>query len=274
VFRNSVFRGNEDGTIESHALGKEASDGGTDTQVWESLKTGGTGILRPQPHNNTGSQTRPVRFVHCDFSKIVFEELGGKNKSTATGGVYDFVQCGLSVSDFDLKGASNATVIRVQDGNAAYQLTGAGVKTTIPTFHQVNPPLPPPTPPTGQPPTTTTTTAAPPTTAPTTTAPPTTTPTTTAPPTTTTVAPPTTTTVAPPTTTASPTTTTRPRDRRRDRTTTTRRPRGGGGLIAETSNEAFQEASFDGSATLAAPASGLAAPADGRYFCGIFATIA
>ncbi len=243
VWRNLTLVGNNT-SIDSHALGRAASDGSTDTQHWSNVKTGGKGTLVPLPHNNTGDQSAPVRFTHCDFAKVQFDEIGtnGKTKSTAYAGMYDFVECGLTQSDFNLTGASNDTVIRVQDGTSAYQLTGSGKKTTIATFAAVNPPLPPAPPPRRIPaPGQTGPTTIPPTTAPTTTAPPTTTPTTTLPtsttwPTTTvvptTTLPPTTTTVAP-TTTVPPTSTTRPRDRDRS-TTTTRPPRGGGSGRSET----------------------------------------
>ncbi len=142
VYRSLVLEGNERGAIQSHAMGAAGSDGTTDTQTWTGIDTGGTGVLTPRS-KNPGARATPIRFVHCDFAKVEFNEFNdGNTKRNADGGEYDFVECGLKPGDFTLTKAAAATVIRVQDGNSAYRLTGTGTRTTIPTFHRVNPPRP------------------------------------------------------------------------------------------------------------------------------------
>jgi hypothetical protein len=163
------------GAIQSHALGKQSltidGPGATDTQEWYNTETGGARLV-VYSHNTPG---KPIRFVYCDFSEVAFFE------GTLNPGGIDFIDCGLDIDEFDRSGIHSGTVIRVQDGNVAYQFVGNGPVQTIDPFYDS------PTPPV----TTTTTTTPPPTT-------------------TTTLAPTTTTTTVPPTTT----TTTRPRCRR------------------------------------------------------------
>lgn len=144
IYQNLMLLDNERGAIDSHAQGVPSRDGKTDTQRWENVKTGGRGVLVIQGHVELAGVPPPVRFTHCDFPLVVFNELGKDDKSTADPGYYDFVECGLKVGDFDLTGAANKTVIRVQDGASAYRLTGDGTVTSIPPFFTVNPPLPPP----------------------------------------------------------------------------------------------------------------------------------
>jgi hypothetical protein len=137
TYRNLTLLDNGDADIHSHALGKPASDGSTDTQVWWGVTTNG-GTLKPFVHLPKGD-VWPVRFLYCEFGLIDFEEGSGN-----VPGLYDFIECGLDVGDFDLSNADPNTVIRVQDGGTAYQLTGSGVKTSIAPFFAN--PTPPPAP--------------------------------------------------------------------------------------------------------------------------------
>ncbi|MFV2001182.1 MAG: hypothetical protein ACC654_12535, partial [Acidimicrobiia bacterium] len=127
------------GAIQSHALGKKSSTvtgpGATDTQVWNGVKTGGAKLLILE--HNTPLQEN-VRFLFCDFAEIVFDERNSDD------GGYDFIECGLDVADFDRTGINAGTVIRVQDGNSAYQLVGNGPKQTIALFFDNPQPPPPP----------------------------------------------------------------------------------------------------------------------------------
>jgi hypothetical protein len=131
------------GAIESHALSKPSfttsGPGATDAQEWNGITTGGAN-LNVMSHSTPGEA---VRFLYCDFSEVVFLEGSGGQP-----GAYDFIECGLEAADFDRGLIHPGTVIRVQDGTTAYQLTGKGPRTTIGVFHD-NP----------QPPTTTTTVA-------------------------------------------------------------------------------------------------------------------
>jgi len=145
VYTNLTLLGNGGGAIHSHALGKPAADGTTDTQEWSGVTTNGA-TLTAFVHLTKGIGL-PVRFLYCDFGEVVFDEGTG-----GVAGLYDFIECGLDESDFDLGNANPGTIIRVQDGTTAYQLTASGSKTTIATFYDnptpppppVTPPLPPP----------------------------------------------------------------------------------------------------------------------------------
>ena len=145
VWQNVVLRGNGV-SVMSHALGKQGNAPTfTDTQRWESIDSAG-GTLSVLPHNPTPSST-PVRFVDCDFELVTFSE--GSNG----GGMYDFVDCGLDVSNLDLSGALADTVIRIQNDGVAIQVMGNGAVTNIaPFFVGGNPAPPPPPPPTPPPP--------------------------------------------------------------------------------------------------------------------------
>ena len=128
-----------DAAIMSHALGKRSwttnGPGATDTQEWNGVTTGGATLLVLN-HNTPLDEN--VRFLFCDFGEVVF------NEGSPNGGGYDFIECGLDVSDFDRAGIHPDTVIRVQDGNSAYQLVGNGPETTISTFYDNPTPAPPP----------------------------------------------------------------------------------------------------------------------------------
>ena len=69
----------------------ERGDTGTDTQIWSKIKTkGGTLFIDEHARN----AERPVRFVDCDFGRVVVNDSGGSNPS-----MYDFISCGLEPSD-------------------------------------------------------------------------------------------------------------------------------------------------------------------------------
>ena len=127
-----------DAAIHSHALGKhsftDTGQGATDTQEWSNVETGGARLLILN-HNTPKEQS--VRFLFCDFSEIQLME-GGNNA-----GGYDFIECGLTMNDFDRSGIHPGTIIRVQDGNSAFQFTGNGAQQSIAPFYD-NPQLPPP----------------------------------------------------------------------------------------------------------------------------------
>lgn len=168
------------GAIQSHALGKQSLTidgfGATDTQEWYNTETGGARLV-VYSHHTPG---KPIRFVYCDFSEVSFFE------GTLNPGGIDFIECGLDIDDFDRSGIHSGTVIRVQDGNTAYQFTGNGpVQTIEPFYDGAVPPATTTTVPVTTTTITTTTTTLPPTTT-TTMRPPPTTTTTTVPPTTTT----------------------------------------------------------------------------------------
>jgi hypothetical protein len=109
--------------------------GATDTQEWSGVDTGGARLLI-LGHNTP--LERNVRFLFCDFSEVGFLEAGSQ------AGGYDFIECGLDFGDFDRSDIHPGTVIRVQDGNNAYQFTGNGPQQSIAPFY--NDPQPPPPP--------------------------------------------------------------------------------------------------------------------------------
>ncbi len=135
VYKNLTLLENDIDVIHSHALGKAAADGSTDTQKWSAVTTGGD-TLHVFPHILDGNE---VEFSFCDFGQVVFDE-----GSNAAGGRYSFVECGLTMADFDRSNIHPDTVIRVQDGNTAYQFVGTGAQTAIPVFESNPTPPPPP----------------------------------------------------------------------------------------------------------------------------------
>ncbi len=131
VYKNLTLLAN--GTaVHSHAMG-EPGDGGVDTQIWSNIKTrGGTLVI----DEHARDAERPVRFLVCDFGEVQVDDSGGAEPSE-----YDFINCGLEPSDFDLSGARSDSVFRVQRSNgSAYRLMGNGSVTSIGRFY--NGPLP------------------------------------------------------------------------------------------------------------------------------------
>ncbi len=142
VWQNVTFRGNGVAII-SHALGKDTDEPtDTDTQRWEAIDSDG-GTLWVVGHNPNGG-SKPVRFLECDFDLVLFEE------GNDGGGLYDFIDCDLDVSDLDLTEALPDTIIRIQDNGSAIQVLGTGEVTDIPVFY-TGPAPPPPPPPTTPP---------------------------------------------------------------------------------------------------------------------------
>ncbi len=132
AYRNSyVYRGltlldndqrrGGDVAIESHAVGRPASDGGTDMQLWEAVTTG-EAVLRTAGHAQ--DPEAPVRFVDCDFSEVILSEGEGHPS------IYEFVDCALTREDFTIEYMHQDSVVRVQDGTAAWRLSPDGAVTT------------------------------------------------------------------------------------------------------------------------------------------------
>ena len=134
LWQNVKVRGNGV-PITSIAMGHDSDAGWT--QVWKSIDTNGRLFIGSHISNDT---SHPVRWMFCDFTKVVFEEGGLK------GGV-DFVNCGLKFADFNRKDIHPKTVVRVQNGDYAYKFTGNGPKKVIDKFWDgsVVPPPPAPT---------------------------------------------------------------------------------------------------------------------------------
>lgn len=127
VYKNLTLLGNGR-PITSHALGKPGDTNNTDTQIWANIKTKG-GTLIIEEHSRPGHV--PVRFVGCDFGRIEVGDGGGPYPS-----MYDFINCGLEPSKFNLSGARSDSVFRVQRSNGtAYRLMGNGSVTTISKFY-------------------------------------------------------------------------------------------------------------------------------------------
>lgn len=99
--------------IESHAIGRPSSDGGTDAQVWDGIDSGGA-VLRTAGHAQ--DPTAPVRFVDCDFSSIIIGEGPGHPS------IYEFIDCGLGPADVEIEFMHPDSIIRFQNGTEAVEM--------------------------------------------------------------------------------------------------------------------------------------------------------
>ncbi len=142
LYKNLELRGNGGPVVLSLALGKSSkttdpSKGATDTQIWWGVNAP-DGWLIPANHKPDPGDTRPVRFLRCNFAGVRFEEANYP-------GVYDFVDCGFTMARFDRAKIHPQTVVRVQNGSTAFTFTGNGTSRSIPAFYSGTTQLPPPT---------------------------------------------------------------------------------------------------------------------------------
>lgn len=114
---NGLRRGG-DIAVQANAVGRPASDGGTERQEWNRIVTDGATIVLGR---HAVTPDAPVRFVACDFSVVIVEE-GPNNYST-----WEFVDCGLDPEDIVVRNLNDQSVLRVQNGNQAWQLTTDGI---------------------------------------------------------------------------------------------------------------------------------------------------
>jgi hypothetical protein len=113
-------------SVISHALGEENPD--QDAQTWTSITTGGGELIIDEHQTEPEA---PVRFVGCDFSRVVVTDADGEAPS-----LYEFVDCDLAAEDFDLEEAREDSVFRVQnEDGTAFELTGDGTVTEIEPFY-------------------------------------------------------------------------------------------------------------------------------------------
>ncbi len=112
--------------VEAHAVGRPAADGGTDTQVWQGITTGGA-ALRTAKHAQ--DPLAPVRFIDCDFSTIIVGEGPGHPS------LFEFIDCGLGPEDVEIVFMHPDSVLRFQNGDEAVELDGSGAITPIPPFY-------------------------------------------------------------------------------------------------------------------------------------------
>lgn len=122
VYRDIVLRGNDqrsgsDIAVQSHAVGRPSGDGGTDLQLWENVDTGGSIVLLTK---HALDPMAPVRFQDCDFSGVVVDE-GERNYS-----IWEFVDCGIQPEDVTIRYMNPRSILRSQDGAAAWELTVEG----------------------------------------------------------------------------------------------------------------------------------------------------
>ncbi len=117
LFDNGLREGG-DIAVQANAVGRPASDGGTDRQEWDHVVTNGATIVLGR---HAVTPDAPVRFVDCDFSSVVVEE-GPNNYST-----WEFVDCSLQPEDIEVRNLNARSVLRVQNGTEAWQLTTDGV---------------------------------------------------------------------------------------------------------------------------------------------------
>jgi len=104
--------------VQANAVGRPARDGGTDLQQWEGIVTDGATIVLGR---HAVTPDAPVRFVDCDFAEVIVEE-GPENYST-----WEFVDCGIEPDEVVVRNLNARSVLRVQDGAEAWQLTTEGV---------------------------------------------------------------------------------------------------------------------------------------------------
>ena len=99
--------------VVSRAVGRPSSDGSTAMQLWDGVTTGGA-VLRTSRHAQ--DPEAPVGFIDCDFSEVVVSEGPGHHS------LYEFVECGLSPSDIIIEFMHPNSILRFQDGEAAWEL--------------------------------------------------------------------------------------------------------------------------------------------------------
>ncbi len=111
--------------VESHAVGRPADDGSTAMQLWDGVHTDG-GVLRTFPQAQDAEA--PVRFVDCDFSRVILGEGEGHSS------VYEFVGCGLTPDMVTVEYMNPRSQFRVQDGTEAWELLPDGSVVEIEPF--------------------------------------------------------------------------------------------------------------------------------------------
>jgi hypothetical protein len=124
LLANDLRRGG-DVAVESHAVGRPASDGSTSLQLWEGVVTDGA-VLRTA--GNAQDPEAPVRFVDCDFSEVILADGTGHPSD------YEFVDCGLEPDDVTVERMHPESVFRIQNGTEAWELTPDGQVLTIDPF--------------------------------------------------------------------------------------------------------------------------------------------
>lgn len=127
VYQDLVLLENQKAAIVSLAQGEPGES--AETQIWQRIRTD-QAVLGISEHALEGET--PVRFVDCDFSEVIVDEIEGEARSQ-----YDFVDCGLEPEQFDLEGAHGDSRFRVQraDGSA-YELHGDGTVRDIDAFYE------------------------------------------------------------------------------------------------------------------------------------------
>ena len=115
-----------DVAIEANAVGRPSRDGTVDLQQWTGIETGGAEIVLGR---HAASAQAPVRFVECDFSRVIVQE-GPNNFSR-----WDFIDCGLEPDDFEIRNMNDRSTLRVQNGDEAWELMPDGSVVEIEPFY-------------------------------------------------------------------------------------------------------------------------------------------
>ena len=117
------FRLDSDVAVQANAAGRPTSDGTTSRQEWDGIVSDGAAIVLGR---HALPPQAPVRFVDCDFAEVIVGE-GPNNFSE-----WEFVDCAIAPEDVVVRNINEGSVLRVQDGDVAWQLTTNGVTTIEP----------------------------------------------------------------------------------------------------------------------------------------------
>lgn len=107
-------------------MGRPSRDGTVDLQQWTGIETGGAVIVLGR---HAVSAQAPVRFIDCDFSRVVVQE-GPNNFSR-----WDFVDCDLEPEDFEIRNMNERSTLRVQNGGDAWELRPDGSVNEVEPFY-------------------------------------------------------------------------------------------------------------------------------------------
>lgn len=77
----------------------------------------------------------PSLFYQCLFPKVIIQELPRRMHLPIVA-TYDFVECNLKPEQFEIKSMELGSLIRVQDGERAYQIEDKGIITNIEKFYK------------------------------------------------------------------------------------------------------------------------------------------
>lgn len=125
----SLFSNGNNAIVQHGGVWSTSNLGRTDgySQAFEGIDSNGPLLLTPLV---LGSGD-PTLYRNCSFTEVEIDNASSRDNP----GLYDFVNCGLSPSDFKLTSVEPGTRIRVQDGGSAYSLDSQGQRQSISPFY-------------------------------------------------------------------------------------------------------------------------------------------